>query len=130
MTKQQKTSKTLNVILWIAQSILSILLLSGAVMKFMPVEKISGMMPWTGEVPIVLLRLLGVIDLLGGVGLILPGLLRLKPVMVIWASVGTSILMLSAIIFHISRVETHVIGFNIICVLIAIFITWGRITKK
>ena len=130
MIKKQKTSKTLNVMLWIAQIILAILLFSGAVMKFMPVEKISVMMPWTGQVPVFLLRLLAVIDLLGALGLLLPGLLHIKPVLVICASVGISILMLSAIVFHIYREEANVIGFNSICLLMAIFITMGRIKRQ
>lgn len=116
--------------LWIAQSILAILLLSGAAMKFMPVEKISVMMPWTGQVPVFLLRILGVVDLLGAMGLLLPGLLHIKPVLLIWASAGISILMLSAIVFHISRGEANVIGFNSICLVMAIFITMGRKKKQ
>ncbi|MBL7920199.1 MAG: DoxX family protein [Bacteroidia bacterium] len=130
MIKKQKTSRTLNVMLWIAQSILAILLLSGAAMKFMPVEKISVMMPWTGQVPVFLLRLLAMIDLLGALGLLLPGLLHIKPVLVIWACAGISILMLSAIVFHICRGEANVIGFNIICLLMAVFITIGRIKRQ
>jgi uncharacterized membrane protein len=126
MTSQPQTSKTFNVLLWIAQALLSLSMLSGAVMKFMPIETISAMMPWTGQISPILVRLLGIIDLLGGLGLILPALLNYKPQLVVWASSGIIVLMICAIVFHVSRGEAPVIGFNIFCVLLGGFIAWGR----
>ena len=129
MENQQKSSKTLHIALWIAQIVLAILLLSGFIMKFLPIEKISVMMPWTGQVPELVVRLLGVIDLLGAVGLILPALLRIKPQLTSWAALGIIALMLCAIIFHISRGEVSVIGINVFSIIIAVFIVWGRFRK-
>jgi hypothetical protein len=126
MANQQPTSKTLNVLLWTAQILLALSMLSGAVMKFMPIETISAMMPWTGQVSPMLVRLLGVIDLAGGLGLVLPGMLGYKPGLVLWASYGIITLMVCATVFHVSRGETPVIGFNIFCIILAAFIARGR----
>ncbi len=116
----------MKITLRIAQILTAVLLLMGAVMKFMPIEKISAMMPWTGQVPPILVRLLGLIDLLGALGLVLPDMLHVKPRLTVWAAIGTILLMLCAIFFHISRGESSVIGFNILVAALAIFIAWGR----
>lgn len=128
MNSQSKTSRTLNITLWIAQWFLAVGLVAGAILKFMPIEKISAMMPWTGQLPVAIVRLLGVIDLLGAVGLILPQLLHVKPRLTPWAAVGVIALMISAIIFHVSRDEASVIGVNIFYAVVAAFIAWKRFT--
>jgi uncharacterized membrane protein len=129
MENQKQSSKAMHIILWIAQLILAAFLLIGAVMKFMPIEKIAPLIPWTGELQPVIVRLLGCIDLLGAIGLIIPALLRIKPQLTKWSAIGIIALMVSAITFHILRGEASVIGFNILIVVIAIFIAWGREKK-
>ncbi|MES2512934.1 MAG: DoxX family protein [Bacteroidota bacterium] len=125
----QKSSKIMHIILWIAQVIVALCLLMGAAMKFMSIEKIAVLMPWTGEIPPLIVRTLGIVDLLAAVGLMLPALIRVKPQLTQWAAIGTIVLMLSAIIFHISRGEASVIGFNIFLAFLAAFIAWGRAAK-
>ncbi len=115
--------------LWTAQVVLALLFVSGAVMKFMPIEKMAVKMPWMGQIPVLAVRFFGVIDLLGAAGLILPSLLRVKPQLTAWAAMGIVALMTCAIVFHISRGEISVIGFNIVCAVMALFIAWGRFTK-
>jgi uncharacterized membrane protein len=130
MTNQQKTSKTIHIILWIAQIVLSASLIWGGMMKFFqPIEKLSALWPWTSQVPVELLKLTGFIDLLGAIGLILPSLLRIKPKLIPISAIGIIILMICASIFHIVRGEASQIGANIIFALIAIFIAWGRFFK-
>lgn len=126
MTEPQKSSDTLNIILWIAQVILALFFIIGAVMKFMPIEKISAMMPWMGQVPVLAVRLLGIIDMLGAGGLILPSLLRIKPQLTAWAAVGIILMMVCAIVFHVSRGEGSVTGVNVFSIIIAGFVAWGR----
>ena len=116
----------MNVALWIAQIILALLMGSGVIMKFMPIGKIATKMPWMGQIPEIYVRLLGVLDLLTVFGLILPTLLNIKPELTFWAAIGIITLMISAILFHISRGEKSSIGFNIVAIFIASFIAWGR----
>jgi putative oxidoreductase len=129
MDNQQKNVRTINISLWITQIVLAVLLLSGAIMKFLPIEKISVMMPWTGEVPAWMVRALGLIDLSGAAGLILPGLFRIKPILTAWTALGIITLMFSAVTFHVSRGEAPVIGVNVFCMVLAGFIAWGRFSK-
>jgi hypothetical protein len=117
----------MNTSLWIAQIILAILLMMGAVMKFMPLQKIATKMPWMGEVSSMYVRLLGVLDLIAAAGLLLPMFLNIHPEFTFFAAVGTIGLMISAIIFHISRGEKKDIGFNIFVLLCAFFCSLGKI---
>ena len=130
MTDQQKPSKTLNIFLWIAQALLAATLIWGGYMKlFTSTVKLSAMWPWVAQIPPALLMFTGIVDLLGGLGVILPWLLQIKPKLTPIAAVGVIILMLCACVFHVSRGEASVIGANIVFMLMAAFIAWGRIKK-
>jgi hypothetical protein len=126
---KQTHNKALHISLWTAQIILAILLIMGAVMKFMPIQQIATMMPWTGQIPSFAVRLLGITDLLGALGLILPAWLRIKPQLTSLAAAGVIVLMSCAIAFHVSRGEASVIGINIFTIIAAAFVAWGRWKK-
>jgi uncharacterized membrane protein len=120
----------MNIILWIEQVFVAFSFIWVAAIKlFQPIEKIAAMWPWTGEVPSMMVRLLGVIDLLGGLGLILPSLLRIQPRLTAVTAIAIIALMVCAGIFHIARGEAAVIGVNIFFAVIAAFIAWGRPKK-
>lgn len=126
----QSSSKILHIMLWIAQVVLAATLIWAGVMKlFQPVDAVATMWPWAGEVPVALLKFTGIVDVLGALGLILPALLRIRPVLTPLAAAALVVLMLCAGIFHVLRGEASVIGVNIIFALIAAFIAWGRWKK-
>jgi putative oxidoreductase len=129
MTSEQTRANTLNIILWIAQILLSASFIWAGLMKlFSPGEKLATMWPWTAE-NITLVKFTGVLDILAGIGLVLPGLLRIQPKITIYSAYGTILLMIAASIFHISRGEASQIGANIFFLALAIFIAWGRSKK-
>lgn len=120
----------MHITLWLAQVVLAIVLGWAASMKlFQPIEKLSAMWPWTGQIPVLLVKLSGIVDLIGAIGLILPALVRIKPQLTPIAALGIIVLMVCASIFHIARGEASGIGVNIVFALIAAFIAWGRLTK-
>jgi uncharacterized membrane protein YphA (DoxX/SURF4 family) len=130
MINQEKKSKILNVALWVAQLVLATSFIWAGLMKlFQPIEKLSEMWLWTSQVPIELLKFTGIVDLLGGIGLILPSLLRIKPKLTSITAGSIIVLMVCAIIFHISRGEVSQIGANIVFAIIATFIAWGRFKR-
>ena len=131
MTASQETSKTMNFTLWVAQILLTGLLVWAGLMKLLlPIEKLSAKFPWTGQVPLFLVKFTGMIDLLGAIGLILPSLLRIQPKLTPFAASGLIILMICASVFHISRGEASGIGLNIVFGFIALFVAWGRFKKS
>jgi len=125
MTNRQKTYRFLHMTLWTTQLLLSASLIWAAALKlFQPVEQLSVMWPWTAEVSAVLLTFTGIVDLLGGLGILLPSLLRIKPVLTPVAAVAIVVQMIGAGVFHLGRSEE--ILPNIVFALMAAFIAWGR----
>ncbi|MFD2037507.1 DoxX family protein [Belliella marina] len=123
MTAILKTSKTLNIILWIAQGLLALTFLWAGFMKIFQPEELP--FPWIKD-NLGLVLATGLVDLLAGVGIVFPALLRIQPKLTIYAAYGILTLMIAASIFHVSRGEASDIGFNIIMALLAVLVAWGR----
>uniref|UniRef100_UPI004047C424 DoxX family protein n=1 Tax=Roseivirga sp. TaxID=1964215 RepID=UPI004047C424 len=129
MTTSNKPSKALNIILWIGQGLIALMFIWGAFAKLVqPLEETAKMMPWVAESPNLALSS-GIIDLLIGLGIVLPTALRILPKLTTFAALGMIVHMIGAIVFHVSRGEASLIGMNIFLILIGGFIAWGR-TKK
>ena len=130
MKQQSNRPKALHITLWIAQVILGGMFIMAGVMKStQPIVDLSKSVPWTANVPLGLVRFIGVSELLGGIGLILPSLLRLKPILTPIAAIGILLIMVFALVYHVVNGETNVIGINIAFGLVAAFIAWGRLKK-
>jgi len=130
LTNQKNPSKALNITLWIAQVLLAAMfLMSGFTKVAQPIEQLSQMLPWASQVPAGLVRFIGISEVLGGLGLILPALLRIKPQLTVWTALGLVVVMIFASTFHLSRGEGAMIGTNIVLALVAVFIAWGRSKK-
>ena len=70
----------MNLALWIVQGVLALLFLFAGVTKLvMPIEEMTKQMPVPLPMPGVFLRFIGVAEIAGALGLILPGLLRIRP---------------------------------------------------
>ena len=84
----------MNRALWIVQWLLALLFLWAGMMKLVvPLEQLAGPVPLPGW----FLRFIGVAETLGGLGLVLPGLLRIRPGLVPLAAAGLVIIMLGAV---------------------------------
>lgn len=130
MAKQQASSKTIYIIRWIAQVILAVVLIWAAAMKlFQPVEKLAAMWPWTGQVPVALVKFTGLVDLAGALGLVLPSLLRTQSKLTYIAAMGIILLMIIAGVFHIVRGEASQTGVNIFIAIVAAFIVYSYTRK-
>lgn len=128
--ENKNSSKAMHITLWVVQVLLSAMfLMSGFMKASMPIEKLSAMLPWATALPAAVVRFIGLSELLGGLGLLLPSLLRIKPALTAWAGLGLATIMLLAIPFHISRGETPMIGMNGLFMLLALFVAWGRWKK-
>jgi len=129
MTTQQR-SRALHIALWAVQLLLAATLLwAGATKWFQPTEKLSALWPWTGEVPRTFVKLTGVVDVFGALGLTLPSLFRTQPKLIPIAGLGVIALMVCASVFHIVRGEASGIGVNIVFAGMAAFVAWGRFKK-
>jgi uncharacterized membrane protein YphA (DoxX/SURF4 family) len=83
----------LNIGLWVVQVLLALLFLWAGGMKLvLPLEKLAGPV----HLPGLFVRFIGVAEVLGGIGLLLPGLLRIRPILTSWAAAGLVIIMAGA----------------------------------
>ena len=122
-----RPSKPLGVSLWVVQALLAVVFVGTGLWKLLtPVPKLAAMIPWAGEVPEGFLHVTGVVDLLGGLGLLLPALTRIKPGLTVLAALGCAVLQICAIGFHVSRGEASKTPFNLLLVVLSLFVLWGR----
>lgn len=121
------TSKTLHIVLWIVQVLLAAMLLWAGYMKVsQPIEELAQELPWAKDIPLLLVRFIGISELAGALGLILPSLLRIQSELTVWAGIGIMLIMIFAVVFHISRAEYNYITVNVIMLAAGGFVAWGR----
>lgn len=124
------SSKGLHIGLWVVQAILGLMFLAGGSMKAtQPIAELAPQMVWVNAMPEALVRFIGVSEVLGGLGLILPAATRIKPLLTPLAGVGLALIMLLAGLFHLARAEFGAIVMNVVLGGLAMFVAWGR-TKK
>lgn len=124
------SSRALHIGLWLAQILLAAMfLVTGSMKALQPITELAPNLPWVLDVPASLVRFIGVSELLGGLGLLLPSLLRIRPSFTPLAAIGLVVLMVLASLFHLFRGEAPVIGINLTLAAIAGFIAWGRSKK-
>jgi hypothetical protein len=123
-------SKGLDIGLWIVQGLLALTFAGTGIWKFAtPISALASKMPWMGQVSPAFLYATALFDLLGGLGVLLPSVTRIKPGLAVLAAVGCVALQLSAILFHFSRGEAANTPFNFFLIALALFVAWGRHTK-
>lgn len=123
MKNTEKRPKLILTLLWIAQVVLSLTFLWSAYMKLLNSSNLP--FAWVKENQNLVI-FTGIVDLLAGIGILFPNILRLRQKLTIYAAYGVILLMISACVFHLLRGEVKEIGFNIFVALIAFFIAWGR----
>ena len=126
----QKTSKTLNILLWITQLLLAIIfIMGGGGVILQPIATLAPKMSFVNYYPEAVVRFIGIAEVLGAIGLILPSLLRIKPKLTSLAALGLAVVMMLAAIYHLTHGEADAIFVPIIFGAIAVFIAWGRFKK-
>jgi uncharacterized membrane protein YphA (DoxX/SURF4 family) len=113
----------MNYALWIVQGLLALLFLFAGGMKLvMPIEAMTEQMPLPG----LFLRFIGVAEILGGIGLILPWLLRIWPGLTPLAAIGLVVIMIGAIPLSLAVGEVAGALIPLVVGLLLAFIAYGR----
>jgi hypothetical protein len=117
----------LNLALWIVQGLLGLTFVGTGLWKLVtPVPRLAAVFPWMGQVSPAFLSFTAVVDVLGGVGLVVPALTRIRPGLTPLAALGCAALQISAIVFHVTRGEAGNTPFNVLLVALSLFVAWGR----
>lgn len=117
-----------NLALWAAQALLAALYLMAARMHLTltPAELAAMGAGWALEAPLALVRFIGLAELLGAIGLLLPAATRIQPRLTVLAAGGLLAIQAFAIPLHLMRGEVAALPFNLVYVTLAVFILWGR----
>jgi hypothetical protein len=109
--------------LWIVQVLLALLFLFGGGAKLvLPAEALKGPV----ALPVLFLRFIGVCEVLGALGLILPGLLRIRPDLTPLAAAGLVIIMLGATVTNLMGGGIAIALMTLALALLAAFVAYGR----
>jgi len=81
---------------------------------------------WYAAVPQPLIVFIGVCEVLGGVGLILPAMTRVKPKLTPLAAAGLTLTMILAAGFHLTRGEYVLVPANLVLAAVSVFVAAGR----
>ena len=119
----------MNLTLWIIAGLLAAaFLLAGASKLFIPQEKLAKAPGggWVLEFSAGFVKALGAVEILGAVGLILPALLDIVPILVPLAAVGLALIMVGAAIVSFRRQEFKHVLLNLTYLALAAFVAWDR----
>ena len=121
----------MNILLWLVQILLACAFGMAGVMKStQPVDVLAANgIAWAPQLPLALVRFIGISEFLGAVGLILPALTKIKPFLTPLAALGLLTIMILAMGFHVSRGEAGALPANIVLGGLAAFVAWGRTSK-
>lgn len=125
-----KTNKTLHITLWVVQIILAGMFLMAGIMKSTtPIAELGQNLPWVNEVSPFLVRFIGISELIGALGLLLPSIFRFKTFLTPLAAFCLFVVMVLAFAFHAMKGENEALGFNAVLALLCLFVAWGRAKK-
>lgn len=116
----------MNLILWILQVLLALYFLLTGVIHFLLPPGLPAAMSWMYDLPPALHYFSGTAEILGGLGLILPSALRIMPKLTPLAAAGLALIMVGAAVWHFPRGEMLNIGSNIVLMILAGFVAYGR----
>ena len=119
---QTPSQKTI-VLLWIIQGLLALVFMFAGVMKFvMPIEEMTKQVPLPG----LFLRFIGVAEVPGAIGLILPGLLRIRPGLTPLAAAGLAIITVGATVVTLMIGGGATALFPLVVALLSAFVAYSR----
>jgi putative oxidoreductase len=116
----------MNIVLWILQIFMGLYFLAIGVMHFIIPPGLPAQMAWMYELSPWLHYVSGIAEILGGIGLILPSLLRIRPQLTVWAAYGLIAVMVGAMVWHITRGEVTNLAINLINIALLAVIAYGR----
>ncbi len=110
---------------WIVGALLALFYLyAGGLKVLRSPDQLRPMMGWVDTVPLRLLRTIGVLEILGALGLILPPLTGIAPGLALAAAIGLVLIQVGGISLHLRRGEAKLIGLNIVLLLLAAAEIW------
>jgi uncharacterized membrane protein YphA (DoxX/SURF4 family) len=114
--------------LWTAQVLLAVTFLATGLTKLTQprAQLAAGPMGWAADVGDVEFRAVGLLEILGALGLVLPGALGIAPLLTPLAAVGLALTMIGAIATHVRMGETDRLAVPVVLLALTIFVAVER----
>jgi len=110
---------------WIVAALLAVFYLyAGGKKVAQSKERLAPMMGWVDTIPMPVVRGIGTVEILGALGLVLPPLTGIAPVLALVSAAGFAVLQVLATGLHLSRGEAKVTGLNIALIVLAGVAAW------
>ncbi|MEO3891513.1 DoxX family protein [Nonomuraea sp. B5E05] len=117
----------MNVFLWIVQIFLAVIfVMSGLVKILQSRDKLVPKYPWVQDFSPASVRSIGMLELLGAIGLVVPAATGIAPVLTPVAGTGLAITMAGALALHIRRREPSGLLVPGLLFVLAALVAWGR----
>ena len=117
----------MNVALWIAAGLFAAVnLVAGLTKLVKPKEALVAQMPWAADFSVRSVHGIGLLEVLGAVGIILPGAVGMVTVLVPLAAVGLALLQVGAAVTNVRYGEINRLPINVVLIALAAFVAWGR----
>ena len=115
----------MNIVLWIIQILLALLFLFAGVTKLLPIT-MPPPPPNMWMPPMWFLKFIGVCELLGALGLVLPGLFRRQQYLTVYAATGLTIIMIGAVVVSVMTMGVATGVTPLIVGILCVFVAYGR----
>lgn len=112
--------------LWVLQWLFGVYFLAIGILHFVVPEGLPAQLAWMYELNDTLHAVTGIAEILGGLGLILPSITRIRPELTPLAGLGLILIMVGAVVWHIGRGEMLNVGLNVVNAVILAYIAYGR----
>ena len=119
----------MNLALWIIAIVLAVGFAASGLMKILRTKEqlVASGFGWAQDFSPSTIRLIGVLEILGAIGLILPAALHIAPILVPLAAIGLALTMVGAAVVHARRKEAPLIPVNAVLLTLAVIVAWGRL---
>ena len=116
----------MNIVLWVLQVLTAVAFGGHGFLMVANTQRMVERVAWVRALPVPVVRVLGVIEILGALGVVLPGLTGVLPSLTVAAAGGLVAMMLLAMLFHVTRREWPNLALNLILGALAFAVAYGR----
>lgn len=118
----------MNVVLWVVAVVLGGVFAGSGIMKVSRTKQqlAEAGMAWTDDLSAGTIKGIGVAELLGGIGMILPAAVDVAPVLVPLAASGLAVVMAGAVVVHLRRREPLMGIVTLVLFALLVLVAWGR----
>jgi putative oxidoreductase len=113
--------------LGMVQVLAALAFLGAGLLKLLtPYDQLASHLGWVAETPVAVVKFIGVVEIAGALGLVLPSATRVKPGLTTLAAAGLTFVMVLAVGVHLARSEFRFIPVTFALGGACAFVAWGR----